>query len=59
LGKDALSIAQQLQRKLEQVRTHRPEEIELNPENRSSTETLSELSHVLDTLNETLKRLEE
>lgn len=59
LGKDALSIAQQLQRKLEQVRTHRPEEIELNPENRSSTETLSELSHVLNTLNETLKRLEE
>ena len=59
LGKDALSIAQQLQRKLEQIRTHRPEETDAIPETGSSTDTLSELSQVLDTLNETLKKLEE
>jgi hypothetical protein len=57
LGKDALSIAQQLQRKLEKIRTEERENLETATENGEGS-TLSQLSHILDSLNETLKRLE-
>jgi len=56
-GKDALSIAQQLQRKLEKIRTEERENLETATENGEGS-TLSQLSHILDSLNETLKRLE-
>ena len=56
LGKDALSIAQQLQRKLETIRTDR-DNLEAATETTENS-TLSELSHILDSLNETLKKLD-
>lgn len=56
LGKDALSIAQQLQRKLEKIRTEEVENLQSSEAEQDST--LSELSHILDSLNETLKKLD-
>jgi type II secretory ATPase GspE/PulE/Tfp pilus assembly ATPase PilB-like protein len=56
LGKDALSIAQQLKRKLENIRTEETEAPE--GEKKREDPTLSELSQILDSLNETLKKLD-
>ncbi|MFZ9737270.1 MAG: pilus assembly protein PilB [Prochlorotrichaceae cyanobacterium] len=56
LGKDALSIAQQLKRKLENIRTEETEPLE--GEQKREDPTLAELSQILESLNETLKRLD-
>lgn len=62
MGQDTLSLAQQLQRKLEQIRSQDGEDDtveEFLNGSKAVTPTLSELSHALQVLNQTLKHLKE
>jgi type II secretory ATPase GspE/PulE/Tfp pilus assembly ATPase PilB-like protein len=57
LGKDALSIAQQLQRKLDEIRNRKSTDSPGEEDSKPSLDSLSELHQVLERLNEQLRDL--